>query len=208
MAFVQLASAEDQHRCLSLHHSFLRGRRINVEKSCGGRDKSKRADRLREQREEQRAKIESKIAGIAAEFEARGALGPGGLEGLVALVRDRLFSYSPAHVQAVLANLERATGGAGPGPGHGHGHGPEQGHGSGYGAGAGYGDGYVDGYGGEGGSAAAVLDRCMDAFDRKLQRQSGAGPGAKRRRVEAVPEGEGEGEGGKGEGEGGDEENE
>jgi hypothetical protein len=45
-AFVQLSNAEQLHECLSLHHSVLHGRRINVEKSCGGRNKESRADKL------------------------------------------------------------------------------------------------------------------------------------------------------------------
>ena len=35
-AFVTLVDAENQYKCLSLHHSKLEGRVINVERSCGG----------------------------------------------------------------------------------------------------------------------------------------------------------------------------
>ena len=36
MAFVQLASADGVQAALRLHHTTLNGRRINVERSCGG----------------------------------------------------------------------------------------------------------------------------------------------------------------------------
>ena len=42
MAFVQLASATDLQAALRLHHIILSGRRINVERSCGGGVEKKR----------------------------------------------------------------------------------------------------------------------------------------------------------------------
>jgi len=107
MAFVQLASAEDQHRCLSLHHSVVRGRKINVEKSCGGKDQDKRREKLASQREEQRQKVHAKISLVVDEFVQRGVLA-GGLDQLSSVVRERLLTYAPAHVGEVLSNLEKA----------------------------------------------------------------------------------------------------
>lgn len=36
VAFADLSDAQQLHKCLTLHHSVLGGRLINVEKSCGG----------------------------------------------------------------------------------------------------------------------------------------------------------------------------
>ena len=40
VAFADLPDAQQLHKCLTLHHSVLGGRLINVEKSCGGNHSS------------------------------------------------------------------------------------------------------------------------------------------------------------------------
>jgi hypothetical protein len=103
-AFATLDTAEEQHACLGLHHTMLRGRRINVEKSTGGSNKEKRTERLQAQREEQEAKIKSKIDSIIAEHAERGA---GGLSAsdFGPLLTSRLYLHTPGNVQAVLASI-------------------------------------------------------------------------------------------------------
>ncbi len=45
-AFVTLADAERQFKCLALHHTKLDSRVINVERSCGGKNADKRKERI------------------------------------------------------------------------------------------------------------------------------------------------------------------
>ena len=98
-AFVQLPSAEQLHRCLSLHHSVLQGRRINVEKSCGGSDKGVRAARLEEQRRVQQEAVRAKIDTVLKDFESRDVLV---VSELGALLQERLYACTAAHVSDLL----------------------------------------------------------------------------------------------------------
>ena len=153
-AFVEVESAEDQHKCLSLHHSIVRGRKINIEKSCGGSNPERRAQKLAEQRLAQQAALHQKIVLIVDQYSARGVLPP--REQLGSVVQDRLFAYSPAHVQAVLANYERAISSSNQAAGL------------------------------SSATLQAALDRTMDSFDRKLLRTAGSAvPITKRRRNDA-----------------------
>lgn len=76
MAFVECDTAEALHACVALHHASLDGRRINVEKSAGG-GKAVKRQRLGDKREKQRAKVETTVARVVAEFEKDGSLRPG-----------------------------------------------------------------------------------------------------------------------------------
>jgi hypothetical protein len=38
-AFVELEGSREMNKCIALHHSKFQGRRINIERSCGGRNK-------------------------------------------------------------------------------------------------------------------------------------------------------------------------
>lgn len=105
MAFVEINSAEDQHKCLSLHHSVLLGRKINVEKSCGGKNKEKRSEKLSLQRNQQKAKITEKIDLILEEYTDKGVLRK---EDLGEYEKELFYSYIPAHVQKILQNVEKS----------------------------------------------------------------------------------------------------
>ena len=150
-AFVEVESAEDQHKCLSLHHSIVRGRKINIEKSCGGSNPERRAGKLAEQRRSQQAVLHQKIVLIVDQYSARGVLPP--REQLGSVVQERLFAYSPAHVQAVLSNYEKAISSSNQAAGF------------------------------SSATSQAALDRTMDSFDRKLLRTAGSAvPNSKRMR--------------------------
>ena len=102
-AFVDLHDAEQMHKSLALHHSTLCGRRINVEKSCGGRNSEKRDERLQQQRLEQAQKVQEKVDAVLADFSRRGVVE---VSTLGDWLQARLFSYTPAHVAQVLEELE------------------------------------------------------------------------------------------------------
>lgn len=53
MAFVETSTPELLYSCLSLHHTHLDGRRINVERTAGGRNPLKRKAKIDEFRQEQ-----------------------------------------------------------------------------------------------------------------------------------------------------------
>jgi len=151
-AFADLVSAEDMHKCLSLHHTVFKGRKINVEKSCGGKNKERRTEKLAAQKLDQESKLRAKVSQILDEYVERKVIP--GVQELGSLLSDRLYTYTPAHVQNILSNVEKTLG-------------TEEDEG-------GY-DTHISHS-----SIQRLLDRTMDAFDRKLLRDSG--PKVKRRR--------------------------
>jgi RNA recognition motif-containing protein len=100
LAFVDLESAQQLHKCLSLHHTLLDGRLINVEKSCGGRNPQTRAKKLAERRLEQSGKVREAIEQHWEEAKAQGLV-RGSLEAVSPFFREKLFAFSPAIVQKV-----------------------------------------------------------------------------------------------------------
>ena len=101
-AFVQLSDTEDLHMCLGLHHSILHGRRLNVEKSCGGRNKEMRSIKLAERRHEQNIAVKAKINTVLEDFENRGVIS---VTSLGSLLKERLYSCTAAHVAEILENF-------------------------------------------------------------------------------------------------------
>ena len=104
MAFVELNNTEDMHKGLSMHHSVLHGRRLNVEKSCGGRNKEARQARIADFRNDQSKAVAEKIDAVVADFETRKVITRGGLGNL--LLR-RLHTYSARQVGDLLALFEK-----------------------------------------------------------------------------------------------------
>lgn len=75
IAFVELSNARDMHQCIAmLHHSTLRGRVINIEKSCGGRNKQLRGERINNKRSEQQRKAEDCVDRVLQQYEQKGVL--------------------------------------------------------------------------------------------------------------------------------------
>lgn len=104
MAFVELRNAEDMHKGLSTHHSVLHGRRLNVEKSCGGRNKQARQARITNFRDDQSKAVAEKIDAVIADFERREVITRTGLGDLLL---NRLHSYSARQVGELLEDFEK-----------------------------------------------------------------------------------------------------
>lgn len=67
-AFVEFSNAADLHHSLTLHHSELNHRIINIEKSCGGNKGSdNRKEKLRQLQQEQIGKVCTTIDNILSE---------------------------------------------------------------------------------------------------------------------------------------------
>jgi RNA recognition motif-containing protein len=64
MAFVETSTPELLYSCLSLHHTHLDGRRINVERTAGGRNPLKRKAKIDEFRQDQLSHQREVIHGI------------------------------------------------------------------------------------------------------------------------------------------------
>ena len=97
-AFAVLEGARELHKCIALHHSLLNGRRINIEKSCGGSNKDSRLARIKEKREEQDNTVRATIDRIMTEYEEKGIISIINLEDRV--IRQ-FYSYTPTHVRQV-----------------------------------------------------------------------------------------------------------
>ena len=151
MAFVELESAAEQHQCLALHHTIFNGRKINVEKSAGGRGEKKK-EKLSSLRVEQRGKVQEKIDTILAEYARSGVLSGLALGGAESLLMQRFYGYTPSHVQAILANFERAKANAGGGSSS---------------------ESYASYTSSADANQQVMLDKVMDSFDAKMQRLSG-----------------------------------
>lgn len=69
MAFLQTYDPQIMYACLQLHHTYLNERRINVERSTGGKkDSKKRQDKLSSYRMEQKKFLSNTIDGMFREF--------------------------------------------------------------------------------------------------------------------------------------------
>lgn len=106
MAFVEVEGARELHKCIALHHSVLKGRRINVEKSCGGSNRDARADRLRQKRDEQESKVRETIDRMLQEYEDRGVVH---VESLELRVKYQLHNYTPSMVRQVCLLICRCS---------------------------------------------------------------------------------------------------
>lgn len=100
MAFVEVDNPELLYALLRLHQTFLNGRRINVERSAGGRGATKK-QKLEQYRKEQHEYVSSVVDKMLQEFYTNGSIQPDELdEGVIAL-----FNRHSANV--VQAALER-----------------------------------------------------------------------------------------------------
>jgi len=88
MAFVELETPELMYACLKLHHGLLEGRRLNIERSAGARNKEARQSKIKKFREEQEQYLSKVVDSILAEYIKTGELKDGELdEGAVALCK-------------------------------------------------------------------------------------------------------------------------
>jgi hypothetical protein len=75
VAFVDLEGPRELHQCIGMaHHTTLRGRIINVEKSCGGRNKAQRGEKIASKRSEQQSRAEEAVNQVLVKYEQKGVL--------------------------------------------------------------------------------------------------------------------------------------
>ena len=88
MAFVQVDTPDLLYECFKLHQTYLDGRRINVERTCGGRGNKNQAEKLLKYREEHKEYISSTVDQMIQEFIKNGQMEENELdEGAVALCK-------------------------------------------------------------------------------------------------------------------------
>lgn len=107
-AFVTLADAERQFKCLALHHTKLDGRVINVERSCGGKNAGKRKEKIQGLREEQREVLRTTCDRILKEKLEAGLLKEGELdEQATGLLTRCVRALALNAAQAATTTLDR-----------------------------------------------------------------------------------------------------
>jgi RNA recognition motif-containing protein len=105
-AFCEFKDPELMYECLKLHHTDMNGRRINVLRAAGG-GKAKRAEKIKERKEEQDEYISTVVDKIIKEHISKGALKEGELDdGAILLCRRR----NAAIVEAALSEYIEARG--------------------------------------------------------------------------------------------------
>lgn len=78
MAFIETKDADLMYSCLQLHHTYLDGRRINIEKSSGGRKgNKKREEKIKTRRKEQQEYFSNAVDNIFKEYEDNGMVKDG-----------------------------------------------------------------------------------------------------------------------------------
>ena len=108
MAFVEVDSPELLYALLRLHQTFWEGRRINVERSAGGRAHSEsKKKKLEEFRKEQEEYMSGVVDKMLQEFHQAGTIQPDELdEGVIALFKR----HSANIVQAALERYVESNG--------------------------------------------------------------------------------------------------
>ena len=101
MAFVEVDDPEFLYALLKLHQTYLKGRRINVEKSAGGKkDSDTRKSKIDQYRKEQSAYFAEVVESILAEYKKTGELREDELDEGVVTVCKR---HAGPVVQAAVA---------------------------------------------------------------------------------------------------------
>lgn len=95
-AFVELDGPRELHKTLGLHHTTLKGRRINVEKTCGGRNKQLRAQKIKLQRDVQKVKASEDVDEIIKQYENSTAIA---IRNIGDSTLNRLYACTPREVQ-------------------------------------------------------------------------------------------------------------
>ena len=98
-AFVEFVDLADEIKCLGLHHAKLQGRRINVERTCGGRNAEARAMKIKHIREEQKIALSESIDNIMKKYEQ---LGTFKMREINDKLMNRLYALTPELVTEVL----------------------------------------------------------------------------------------------------------
>jgi RNA recognition motif-containing protein len=108
MAFIEVDTPEMLYGCLKLHHTMLKQRRINIERSAGGkRDSEARKEKLKRLRTEQSQHMEQTVQSIYQEYVDRGEIRHGELDEGVLKVCAR---HSATIVQAAFERYMESNG--------------------------------------------------------------------------------------------------
>jgi RNA recognition motif-containing protein len=109
MAFVEIKSDDPEfmYSCLKLHRTYLKGRRINVERSAGGGVQT-RANKIKQHRMEQEQYIDTTVNAMLEEYFARGEIQRTGEldDGVIQLCKR----HSTTVVQAALERYVESNG--------------------------------------------------------------------------------------------------
>jgi RNA recognition motif-containing protein len=108
MAFVETKDPELLYECLKLHHTHIDGRRINVERSAGGKKSSEaRQSKIKEYRKEQTEYMSKTVDTILEDYKKSGDLNEDELDdGVIALCKR----HSAATVTNALSEYVEARG--------------------------------------------------------------------------------------------------
>lgn len=101
VAFVEVEGSRELHQCIAgAHHSNMGGRIINVEKSCGGRNKEQRGQKIASKRSEQQRRSQEAVDAVLKDFEGKGVLQ--NVHKWGDTLKDAVYSHSPAYVNQVI----------------------------------------------------------------------------------------------------------
>lgn len=108
MAFLETTDPELMYACLKLHHTDLKGRRLNVERSAGGNKSSEtRKAKLKQYREDQGQFLSETVDKMIADFKKAGELQDNELDdGVIALCKR----HSAATVESTLTRYLETNG--------------------------------------------------------------------------------------------------
>lgn len=109
IAFVELTDPELMYACLRLHHTLLEGRRLNVERSVGGRKKETRDAKIKQFREQQEEYLNNVIDSIIGDFIKSGELQEGELdEGAIGMCKRYSANMVETAIKQYIENNGRA----------------------------------------------------------------------------------------------------
>lgn len=98
MAFVEFSSGYEMNRALQLHHSLFKSRKINIERSCGGKNKDKKKEILQQNRTKQLQDLEITFQQIFSKYEKEKILEE---KELGREFQEKLMRYSPIYLSQV-----------------------------------------------------------------------------------------------------------
>jgi len=104
IAFVETPTPQLMYACLKLHHTYLDGRRINVERSAGG-GKTQRKRKIEQSRQEQKEYFDHTVNSILTEYYDRGEIEKQGEldQGVIDLCKRHSATVVQAALQKYVA---------------------------------------------------------------------------------------------------------
>ena len=107
MAFVETDDPKLLYGLLKLHHTFLDGRRMNVERSTGGKNKERRKSKINQYRKEHDEYFDTVVEKMLSEYRSTGELADQELDdGVIALCKR----HAAPVVEAALAKYIEGNG--------------------------------------------------------------------------------------------------